>query len=174
MKKLGLLLKEEAKKIIKDNLQKADSIFLVKYSGLSAVDLNILRNSLCNCGSTLMVTKNSVVKRVFQDQQDYQALCSFIQGPCGLVFVNKDLIITSHIIRDFAKNHPNFDVKAGLLKDRILTRDDIELLSKIPSLSSLHGKLVGGLKSPIHRLAFSLKQILNKLVWVLDKIKEKK
>ena len=170
MTKIGLIIKQTAERVLKDKLQNVDGLLLVNYCGLSAVDLNILRNSLLNIGSNLMVIKNSVARRLFKPYQD---LFSQISGPCGLIFVNKDLISTSRVVYDFVKEKPNLEVKIGVLRDRIISVKEIEALSKIQSLSVLHSKLVGGLKSPIFGLVFSLKQILNNLVWVLSQIKDR-
>ena len=172
MAKLGLIIKQEAERILRDKLQRCgNSFFIVKYSGLSASDLNLLRNSLSNIDSPFMVIKSSVSKRVFKSSQD---LISYIDGPCGLIFVNKDLISTSRIVHKFIKENPSLEVKAGFLKDKIITREEIEALSKIHSLSALQSQVVGGLKSPIFGLVFGLKQIINKLVWTLGQVKEKK
>ncbi len=170
MKKLGLLIKEEAERILKERLEGSDSLLLVGYSGLSASDLNVLRNSLSEVDSSLIVIKNSVGKRILETHQDLQ---SRIAGPCGLIFVRRDLISTIRVVYEFIKKNANLEVKVGFLKDRIITEDEAKALSKIPSLSSLHSQVVGGLKSPITSIVFSLKQILNKLVWVLGQIKVK-
>jgi len=171
MVKLGLLLKQEAERILNQRLKDAESFFLIKYSGLSAADLNFLRGSLDEVDSSFMVFKNSVGRRVLQSHESLKAL---IQGPCGLIFVNKDLLSSARVLYEFIKNKPNLEVKAGLLNDRVLTQEEIQKLSKIPSLTALQSQVLGALKSPISGLAFSLKHMLNKLVWVLDQIKEKK
>ncbi|MFH1338800.1 MAG: 50S ribosomal protein L10 [Candidatus Omnitrophota bacterium] len=171
MKKLGLLIKEETQKVLKERLKDSDGFLLVGYSGLSASDLNVLRNSLSGVDSSLMVIKNSVSKRVLESHQELQ---SRISGPCGLIFVGKDLISTTRVIYEFLKRNANLEVKAGFLKDRIVTEEEIKALSRIPSLSALHSRLLGGLKFPISGFVFSLKQILNKLVWALSQVKDKK
>ncbi|MFH1577658.1 MAG: 50S ribosomal protein L10 [Candidatus Omnitrophota bacterium] len=171
MKKIGLVIKGEAERLLKDKIQGIDSFILVQHSGLSAADLNVLRMSLVNLNSSLAVIKNSVGKRLLKSYQD---LSSLITGPCGLIFINKDLISTSRLIAEFKKDKPGLIVKAGFLKDRIISEEEIVTLSKIQSLAALHSRIVGGLKSPIFSIAFSLKQILNKLVWALGKIKDKK
>jgi len=171
MKKLGLVIQQEAERIVKDKLKLSDSFLLVRYSKISASDLNLLRDSLSGIDSSFMVIKNSVSKRVFKKYQD---LNSVIDGPCGLIFVNKDLISTSRIIYKFTKDNPNLQVRAGFLKDRLITQKEVEGLSKIHSLSALQTQVVSGLKSPIYGFVFGLKQILNKLVWALGQIKDKK
>ncbi len=171
MTKLGLVIKQEAEKILRAKLQEADSFILVKYSGLSASDLNVLRSSLSSIGSSFTVVKNSVGKRLFKSYQD---LYSQISGPCGLIFVNNDLISASRVVYKFIKEKPNLELRTGFLKDRIITAKEIEALSKLLSLSVLQSQVLGGLKSPICGFVFGLKQILNKLVWALGQIKDKK
>lgn len=171
MKKLGLVVKNESERILKEKLKLSECFLLIKYSGISASDLNHLRGSLLECGSSMMVIKNSVGKRLFKDKEE---LTSCIQGPCGLVFINNDLIAAARTIAGFVKEKPNLEVKVGFLKDRLVSNQEIKDLAKIPSLSALHAQVVGGMKSPINGLVFSLKQVLNKLVWALGLIKDKK
>jgi large subunit ribosomal protein L10 len=171
MTKIGLVIKQETERILKEKLKEAEGFLLVKYSGLSATDLNILRGSLSDIGSSFMVIKNSVSKRLFKSDKD---LYSLLEGPCGLIFINKDLILTSRVLYNFTQDKPGLELKSGLLNNRIITKKEIETLSKIPSLSVLQGQMVGGLKSPIFGLVFGLKQILNKLVWALGQLKDKK
>ena len=171
MTKIGLLIKQETERILNEKLQGADSLMLVKYSGLSAPSLDLLRSSLSTVDSSFMVVKNCVSKRIFKSAQD---LLSLIEGPCGLIFVNKDLISTSRIIYKFIKENPGFEVKAGFLRDKLITGKQFEALSKVSSLSVLQSQVVGGLKSPIFGLVFGLKQILNKLAWTLGQVKDKK
>ncbi|MFC1658518.1 50S ribosomal protein L10 [Candidatus Omnitrophota bacterium] len=171
MEKLGLVIRKESERILKDRLKGAESFLLVKYSGISASDLNSLRNSLSEIDSSLMVIKNSVSKRVFKSNQD---LHQQLEGPCGLIFINSDLIATSQIIARFSQKNPNLTVKTGLLNDRVITDKEIAELSRLSSISALQSKVVGGLKSPICALVFSLKQIINKLALVLNQVKDKK
>ena len=171
MTKIGLIIKQETERVLRDKLQRCEnSLLLIKYSKLSASDLNNLRSSLSSIDSSFMVIKNSVSKRVFKS---YQYLSSLIEGPSGVIFVNKDLISTSRIVHNFTKNKPTLEIMAGLINDRVISVKEIEALSKIQSLSALQSKLVGGLMSPIWGMVFSLKQILNKLVWVLVQVKDK-
>ena len=171
MTKLGLIIRQEAEKYVKEKLKEAESFLLVRYSGISSSDLNQLRNALSNVGSCFLVIKNCISKRVFKSNQDLHPL---IEGPSGLIFVNKDLISTSKIIYEFIKVKPSLEIRAGFLKERLLTGKEIEVIAKIPSLPALKSQVALGLKAPITGLAFSLKHILNKLVWTLGQIKNKK
>lgn len=171
MKKIGLIIREEAGAFLEHKIQGAEGIILVGYCGLSAADLNLLRNSLNSAGASLLVIKNNIGKRLLKPYPD---LSAGISGPCGLIIVNKEIIAIAQAIDAFAKKNANLEVKSGLLKERIISREEIKTLAGIPSLAALHCRVTTGLKSPIFGFVLSLKQILNKLVWALGQIKEKK
>jgi large subunit ribosomal protein L10 len=65
-------------------------------------------------------------------------------------------------------------LKAGYLGERVITADDILKLATLPSREVLLGKLVGILKGQPSRLVYALSGNLNKLVLVLNSIKNQK
>lgn len=173
MEKLGLLFKKVSQNRIKDYLKESESFFIVKYSKVSGPELNILRQSLSAINATLFVIKNNVARRAFKDS-GLESLVEFISGACGLVFVKDEPVSASRLLYNFSREHENLKLEVGYLKDRILAPKDIEAISRLPSKEIMRAKTVFILKSPISRLAIALKQNLNKLVYCLDQIKNKK
>ncbi len=72
------------------------------------------------------------------------------------------------------KEVPSLKLKAGYLGERVITADDILKLATLPSREVLLGKLVGILKGQPSRLVYALSGNLNKLVLVLNSIKNQK
>lgn len=173
MKKIGLLFKETSANRIKENLQKSDSVFIIKYSGLSGPDLNILRQGLSGSGSSLFVVKNSVARRALGGA-GWESLVSSVEGPCGLVFAREEPPSTCRVLCNFLKDHEELKLEKGLLKGRVLEKKDIEALARLPSREVLRAQVVMALNSPIVRLTVSLNQILRKFVYCLEQIKNKK
>ncbi|MBL7080966.1 MAG: 50S ribosomal protein L10 [Candidatus Omnitrophica bacterium] len=175
MKKIGLLIKEEITKAINERLDKADNFFVVDYSGVKATGLNDLRKSLRKTDASFLVSKNSVLRRILKERDCEHKFLSLIKGPIGLIFTEFDIIAVSHIISQFRKVNSNLEIKGGWLisKKRIITAEDLNSLSLVPSLASLYARIAGGLNLPIFGLAFGLRQLLSKLVYVLKEIKMK-
>jgi len=173
MKKLGLLVKEIAGNRIKSEIEKSSSVFLIKYSGLSSPDICSLRQSLRSVNARLFVVRNNVAKRALKDM-GHQDLLNSIDGPCGLIFAEVEPVGVSKLLCDFSKEHEHLIIEAGLLKDKNLSKKDIETLAKLPSKEVLRAQVVMGLKAPINGIVMCLSGTLKKFVYCLDQIKNKK
>ena len=173
MKKLGVAVKEITEKQVKDNLKKSESVFVIKYSGLSSPDITSLRMSLKGSGARLFVVKNSVARRSLKDA-GLDGLIKSIDGPCGLVFIKEEAVGASKALYNFAKDHDKLKLEGGYLKDKVLETNDIVALAKLPSREVLLTQLVMTLNSPIRGLVVTLHRTLGKFVICLDKIRQKK
>ncbi|MCM8771150.1 MAG: 50S ribosomal protein L10 [Candidatus Omnitrophica bacterium] len=171
--KIGQLYRQAANRFIRENLKDVTGLFIVGYSGITASDLNILRESLRKAGSRMLVVKNSIMKRAFSES-DKEGITRFIEGPSSIIFVKDDPVVSAKVLYDFSKDHENLKLKGGLLKDRILDSQNIEMLAKLPSRNVLIAKTVGAIKSPLSSLVFVLEGNLRKLLCVLNEIKKKK
>lgn len=173
MKKIGTIFKEASESLIKDNLKQSESVFILKYSGISSSDLSSLRLSLRNAKAKLFVVKNTVAKRAFKDTS-YESLINLVDGPCGVVFIGDEPVDTCKILYTFSRGHENLKIEGGFLRDKIIEKKDIERLSRLPSKDILRAQVVVTLNAPISKLARVLNQTLRKFVYCLDQIKNKK
>ncbi|MBU1726072.1 MAG: 50S ribosomal protein L10 [Candidatus Omnitrophica bacterium] len=173
MKKIGLIVKEVSENRIKDTLKDSSAFFIIKYSGVSSPDLCNLRLSLRGLGSSMFVVKNSVARRALVDS-GLEGLVKSVEGPCGLIFTKDEPVGTSRILCGFIKEHEQLKIEGGFLKDKIIGKQDIEAMSKLPSKEVLRAQAVGVLKGPIVSFVLTLNQVLAGFVYCLDQIKDKK
>jgi large subunit ribosomal protein L10 len=173
MKKISVLFKEISENRIRNSIKESDSVFIIKYSGLSSPDMSALRQSLSGKNASLFVVRNSVAKRSFKETK-LEGLIKYVDGPCGLIFIKDEPVGVSRVICDFVRDHEKLKLEGGFLKDRFIEKKDIEALSKIPSKEVLRAQLVMVLNSPIFGLAMVLNQTLRKFVYCLEQIRQKK
>jgi len=173
MKKLGPLVKEVSANKIKEKLKNSNSLFVIKYCGLSSPDMSALRQSLKSINASLLVVRNSIARLALKEI-GHQDLINTVEGPCGFVFVSDEPVIASKVLCDFLKDHEQLKLEAALLEDTILAESDIKGLAKIPSKEILRAQAVMGLKAPIIGVVMALNQILRKFVYCLNQIKDKK
>ena len=173
MEKLGLLFKNVSQNRIKKSFKESNSVFIVKYSGLSGPDLNTLRQSLRGANAELFVVRNNIAKRALKDSATAELL-GLIEGPCGLVFIQEEPVNVSKVLYNFSKEHENLKLAGGLLNEQLINKKDIESLAKLPSREVLLTRVVMTMKSPISGLVMVLKGNLRKLVYCLEQIKGKK
>ena len=173
MKKIGLVIKETSEKRIKNTLKESSALLVIKYSGLSSPDLSALRQNLRDSNATFFVVKNTVARRALKDS-GLEVLVKLIQDPCGLVFVKEEPVAASRVLCNFLKDPQNLRLEGGVLKDKLLAKNDIESMARLPSREVLRALTVAALNSPISGLVITLNQILAKFVYCLDQIRQKK
>ena len=173
MKKIGLLVKETSGSRIKDSFKSSKGLIIVKYSGVSSPDMSSLRKTLKGAGANLFVVKNSVARRAMKEL-GLNDLIGSVEAPCGMIFFKDEPVDTSRVLCTFRKDHEKLVLEGGFLVDRLLTRKDIETMSKLPSRDALRAQVVGVLNRPISGLVIVLNQTLKKFVYCLDQVKQKK
>lgn len=173
MKKIGLLVKETSGSRIKDSFKLSKGLIIVKYSGVSSPDMSSLRKTLKGAGANLFVVKNSVARRAMKEL-GLNDLIGSVEAPCGMIFFKDEPVDTSRVLCAFRKDHDKLVLEGGFLIDRLLTRKDIETMSKLPSKDILRAQVVMALNAPISGLVIVLNQTLKKFVYCLDQVKQKK
>lgn len=173
MIKIGSFFRNSVVERLKKDIGSANSLFVVQYSGLSSAQMTLLRNTLRLNQSQLLVTKNTLIRRALTDSQR-EGLDALIDGPIGLVFGHSDIAHTSKVLTKYAKENQNLILKGGFFRNRIFNKKDIEDIAELPSCEVLRAQLVSALMSPLAGLVYTLKGNLNKLVIVLNQIKEKR
>lgn len=173
MKKIGLIIKDASEHRIKKTFEGSSAFFVVKYSGLSSPEMTALRKSLKAAKANLFVAKNSVARKAFKSL-GLDPVVGSIEGPCGLVFVNEEPVDASKALYAFAKEHEALKLESGCLAQRILNRQDIESLAKLPSKDVLRAMVVMTMNAPVAGIVRTLNGVLSKFVRCLDQIKQKK
>jgi len=162
---------------IKDNLENAKSIILVDYKGLTVQEDTELRRKFRNNNVDYFVCKNTLLRLATRDLK-IRGVDEYLAGPTAVTVSKDDEVIPAKLIAVFAKelpeerNLPKF--KVGIIDNKLMNIEDLNKIASLPSKQELLVMLVGGLNSPISGLVCTLNSILQKLVIVLNEIKNKK
>ena len=77
------------------------------------------------------------------------------------------------ILKKFHKEKDKIEVKGGTLGDRLLTADEIDELSKLPSLDVMRAQLMGLLNTPATQFVGVINAVPQAVVRVLQAYTEK-
>lgn len=160
-------------KEISDKLAKAKALVFADYTGLTHKQLEDLRKLIKKTEAELTVTKNTLFKRALTQTKktpDEKQL----QGATATLFAYADEAAPLKVLVKFFKDAAKGVIKGGLLGNQTLTTGEVERLAKLPSREILLSQLAAELQYPVYGLHRSLSWNLNKLVWVLDAVKNKK
>lgn len=161
---------------LKDRLNKAKSMALTDYRGLTVPQVQALKKDIREQKAELIVAKNRLLKIALREQgyQDGDELKEALTGPTATLFCYQDEVGPIKAIFDFAKENKLPKLKVGFLQKDFLNEKKINDLAQLPSKQELQAKLVGSLNFPIYGLVNVLGGNLRKLVYVLSAIKEQK
>ena len=151
---------------------KAKSIVLADYRGLKHKQLEELRRTLKKTDAEFSVTKNRLFAKALGAKA--KSIEGYLKQSTAALFAYADEVAPLKELLKFFKTAGAGTTKGGLLGDKVLAEADIATLASLPPRQVLLAKLVGQLNAPIQGLHYALNWNMNKLVWALNGIKEKK
>ena len=172
-KKIGILYRDLVSLQLKKTLSEYSDVLLLSYHKLKSSEMTQLRKELKSTGASMIVTKNSFMRKIFEETKKPAGAISLIDGPMALVF-SRDPIAVSKVLVNFLKDHEALKIKGGFLAERILSLDDIKTISKLSSRQALYQQVASTLQAPVGKLAMSLNQIVAKLAYALKAVHDKK
>lgn len=147
-----------------DRLNKSETIVFADFSGLPVNKLNAFRKSLNSVGAVFRVIKKRLLKIILQKNQIVLDSKNF-EGQVGVVFSSKDVVETSNVVYQFAKQNDKLKILGGFdLKDKhAIEADDIKRIGQLPSREILLGQLVSMMVTPIRQFLFVLNEKTKKV-----------
>jgi large subunit ribosomal protein L10 len=137
---------------IKESLEGAEAVFLTEYRGLTVKAVQELRASLRSSGAEYKVVKMTLARRA-ADDAGIAGLDDYLLGPTALAFAKSDPVATAKALKEFAKTHEVFVMKAGVLSGNILSPEDVSRLAEIEPREVLLAKIAGAAKAPLAQAA---------------------
>lgn len=163
--------KIEQVKNLTQKLKEANSIVLLDYQGLTHQQLSGLRKKLKEVGSTLSVTKNSLLKLALKSSHFPFPTSHFpLTGPTATLFITTDPISPLKTLSNFISDFGLPKIKIGVLDGEIAQKERILELANLPPREILSTEVIAALKAPNQRLTLALAWNLQKLNLIIKKI----
>lgn len=154
-------LKEAKVAEIREKLEKAQSVVLATYQGLTVEEDTELRKSLREAGVEYKVYKNTLVTLAAKEL-GHEGIVEYLEGPVSIAFGYEDATAPARILNDFAKNHKKLELKAGIVDGEVFDQEKVKQLASIPSREVLIAKFLGSIKSPVSNFAYLINAIKEK------------
>lgn len=144
---------------IKEKIQKAQSIVVFDYRGLTVEEVTALRNEMRKAGVEYEVIKNSIVERAAQELGISDSVNSLLKGPSAFAFGYDDAAAPAKILKELVRKLKKCEMKGGIVSGAIFDQSQVNALAELPSREQLLARLLGSMMSPISGLAIVLDQI---------------
>ncbi len=170
------LQKQEILRNLKEKFKKSKSVVFAGFNALTVKDNENLRQELRKENSEYYVAKKTLINLAFQEKISDLNVRE-MDGKIAAIFSYDDEIAPAKILADFRKDKERAErifFLGGILENKLLSKEEIEVLSKLPSKQELYAKLVGSLNAPVSGFVNALAGNMRNLVYVLKAIEEKK
>jgi large subunit ribosomal protein L10 len=168
----GIRMATEKKVKIVESLQetfsKCNIGIMTDYRGLTTAEINDLRRKLRDAKVEYVVVKNTLAAIAAKNTGFEHAADSF-KGPMAVAFGFGEIPDAAKVITDYVRNNKSaMGIRGGFLSDRVLTKQDIESLAKLPSRAVLISQVLAGMQSPITGLVNVLAAPIRDVMGVLQ------
>lgn len=153
---------KQAKQVVIDEIKgkfdKAVSVVVVDYLGITVAEADAMRKSLREANVDFTVYKNTLVKRAIAGTPD-EVLSDVLKGSSAFAFCEEDATASARIIEKSIKSFKKMAFKGGMVEGKFYDAAQIEELSKIPSREELIARFMGSVQSPVSQLVRTFKAI---------------
>lgn len=149
------------------------SAVIADYRGLTVAEMTEMRVKARESGVYLRVVRNTLAKRAVEGTE-YECLNDAFVGPTLLAFSQEDPGAAARLIKDYAKDYAELEVKALSIGGTLLGADQIDLVAKLPTLDEARSMLMSVMQAPVVKLARSLNEVPGKLVRTIAAVRDQK
>ena len=171
-----MLTRERKKEIIGsmvEKLRQRQIIIFTKIHGIPVEKAYELRKSLKREGGEYCVLRKTLLYRALQEE-GLTVDSRTMHGEVGVALGYGDQVALAKLLVKFSRDNDTFEILSGILKNKLIAKEDIVKISKLPSREVVIGQLVGVLQFPIRGLATVLQGNLRGFVTVLHQVKQQK
>ena len=143
---------------IKEKFEKAQTVVLVDYRGLTVAEDTELRNQLRKAGVEYAVLKNTMISRAIEGM-NVDEMHASLEGPTAVAFGYEDMIAHAKILSEFAKKSKKLTIKCGVCDGAYLNADGVEALASLPSKEVLIAKIMGSMMSSVSKFVYCVEAI---------------
>jgi len=165
--------KEQAVLEIKEKLDKASSIYLTDFSGLTVSETNELRDEFFNAKVEYKVLKNTLIKKALEQSSNAFSeqsvkLVEHLKGPTGVIFAYDDPISPAKIIKKFYDKGEKPKLKVAIIEKESYDGKRLNDLASLPTKPEIISSIVGSLQSPISGIVGSINAVIRDLASVIE------
>ena len=167
---------EDKQQIVSEVNQAANSALsavLADYRGVAVGNLTELRKTARENKVYLRVVRNTLLKRAVAGTE-FECIQEVLIGPTILAFSQEDPGAAARVLKDFAKENDNFEIKALSVGGKLLEASQIDVLAKLPTHDQALSILMSVMLAPVTKLARTLNEVPSKVTRAVAAVRDQK
>jgi large subunit ribosomal protein L10 len=167
---------EDKQQIVSEVNQAASSALsavLADYRGVTVEEMTALRKSARDNKVYLRVVRNTLLKRAVVDTE-FECIQEVLVGPTILALSQEDPGAAARVLKDFAKENDDFEIKALSIGGKLMDANQIDVLAKLPTLDQARSILMSVMLAPVTKLARTMNEVPSKVTRAVAAVRDQK
>ena len=167
---------EDKQQIVSEVNQAASSALsavLADYRGVTVEDMTALRKNARANKVYLRVVRNTLLKRAVADTE-FECIQGVLVGPTILALSQEDPGAAARVLKDFAKENDDFEIKALSVGGQLMDASQIDVLAKLPTLDQARSMLMSVMLAPVTKLARTMNEVPSKVTRAVAAVRDQK
>ena len=97
-----------------------------------------------------------------------------LSGPTILALSNEDPGAPARVMKDFAEENDEFEIKALSVGGKLLEASQIDVLAKLPTLDQARSVLMSVMLAPVTKLALLMNEVPSKVTRAVAAVRDQK
>jgi large subunit ribosomal protein L10 len=95
-------------------------------------------------------------------------------GPTILAFSQEDPGAAARVLKDFAKENDDFEIKALSVGGQLMDASQIDVLAKLPTVDQARSMLMSVMLAPVTKLARTMNEVPSKVTRAVAAVRDQK
>jgi large subunit ribosomal protein L10 len=167
---------EEKKQIVSEVNKAAKSALsavLADYRGVTVSNMTALRKIARENNVYLRVVRNTLLRKAVVDT-DFECIQEVLVGPTILAFSEEDPGAAARVLKDFAKENKDFEIRALAVGGKLLDAGQIDVLATLPTHDQALSILMSVMLAPVTKLTRTMKEVPSKATRAVAAVRDQK
>lgn len=159
---------------LKNTLSESSMTLVINYRGMTVAEITTLRRRLRETGAVCKVTKNTLMGKAIEGNDNWSALSPLLKDSAAFIMVKEDVSGAVKAYQEFQKTSKKTEVLGGVMEGKLLTDQDIKVLADLPSKEQLIAQIAGSVSSIIANVAIAVNEIPTGVARAVQAVADKK
>lgn len=165
-------MREEKKLLLeslKEEIEESNGFVVVRHTGLNAGATDEFRTAVVNGGANFEVVRKRVFIKAAEAAGIEDLSEELLSGSIGVVFAKDEPVQAAKAIVTCEKETKGkVEAVCGRIDGKMVTAQDIETLSKLPSKDEMRAQLLATLVAPMTQTLSTMQALLTSVIYCID------
>jgi large subunit ribosomal protein L10 len=159
---------------LQNTLSESSLALVINYRGLTVAEITDLRRRLREKGAVCKVTKNKLMGKAIEGNEDWTALSSLLKDSAAFILAKDDASAAVKAYQEFQKASKKSEILGGVMEGRLLSDKDIKVIAELPSKDQLIAQIAGAVNSIVANVATVVNEIPTGVARAVQAVADKK